>query len=267
MVRDLSQIVTVVTGASSGIGLETSMLLAAEGADVAMAARVPGRLEDAAARVAAAGSKEPLAVPTDVSDRHQVRRLITATLERWGRVDAVVASAGVWLQVPIDDIDEEALRTPVEVGYYGAVYPMLEALPAMRVQGHGHVVFVNSLNGKRSVPRESTYAAAKGALAVFAGAARQELAGTGIEITSVYPGRVDTPLIEDLDVPAIQPKMPPERVARAIVGVLKRPRRDVYLPAVVGRLYCWTGQLAPSLLDAINRIVPLQGRLRNDRRT
>lgn len=267
MARDLSHMVTVVTGASSGIGLATSLMLAAEGTKVAMAARVPQRLEAAAAKVARIGAHDPLAIPTDVSDRSQVRRLVSATLERWGRIDAIVASAGVWMQVSVDDIDEDTLRSPMEIDYYGAVYPMLEALPAMRLQGSGHVVFVNSLDGKRAVPRESTYAAAKGALSVFAGAARQELRDAGIDITSVYPGRVDTPLIAELDVPQIQAKMPPERVARAIVKVLKRPKRDVYLPPVSGRLYCWLGQLAPSALDAINRAIPLQGRLRNGRRT
>ncbi len=258
MTRSIHEAVVVVTGASSGIGRATALALGREGARLALGARRVPLLLTLTEEIEAEGG-ESFAVPTDVADRTQIRNLMEATVRRWDRIDVVVVNAGIWLQSPISETTEQQWRRVMEIDYFAAVATTLEALPHMG--NGGHVIFVNSLEGRKGVPLEGAYAAAKHALAGFAGVARQELASRGILVTSVFPGRVDTPLIERLWVPAVQAKMPADAVAAAVVSAIRRPRREIYLPALSGRVFSWLGLVAPGLSDRAARLLRLQGRM------
>jgi NAD(P)-dependent dehydrogenase (short-subunit alcohol dehydrogenase family) len=180
-------------------------------------------------------------------------------VDRWDHIDVAIGNAGIWTHRTIDDTSlnlwEEIMRT----NYLANVSLTLAALPHMNPGSQ--LIFINSLAGKRGVPQEGAYAAAKHALTGFTGVARQELASRGIAVTGIHPGRIDTPMVDRLDVPSIQRKGPADTVARAVVSAIRRPRPEVYIPAVRGRLYAWFGALAPGLADRILTPFHLEGRM------
>lgn len=255
--RDLRGRVSIVTGASSGIGHATAMALARAGAYVALAARRESLLEETAEEIKALGG-EALAVPTDVTSRPAVSQLVARTLERWGKLDILVTCAGQYIRSPIREVTPDLLRQSLEVNFYGSVYPVLEALPHMLTQGEGHIVLVTSMDGKKGLPPDAPYVAAKFALSGFGEVLRQELYGTGVDVTVVFPGRVDTPLIADLEVPRISAKIPPEAVARAIVRAIRRRQAEVIVP-FQARLLLLVNFISPRLGDWAVRFFRLEG--------
>jgi NAD(P)-dependent dehydrogenase (short-subunit alcohol dehydrogenase family) len=249
--------VAIVTGASRGIGRATSLALGGEGARVVLAARTGGLLEELADRIRGSGG-EAIAVPTDVSENAEVEHLLDRTLERWGPPDILVASAGVYLRRPIVELAPEDLERSLSVNFYGAVRPILASLPHMLVRGRGHILLLNSIDGLKAIPPDAPYATAKFALAGFTEILRQELRGSGVDVTSIFPGRVDTAMIEWLQVPWVSRKLPPEAVARSVLDAIRRPRAEVVLPAS-GRLFAMADALSPRLGDWIVRRFRLQG--------
>ncbi len=249
--------IAIITGASSGIGRATAMALAREGAHVALAARHEDRLQAVAREVEALG-REALVVPTDVRERDQVERLVQTTLDRWGRVDIVVANAGVYVRRPTPELTVEDVEFSMSVNFYGALYLVLAALPHMLERGEGHIVLVTSMDAKKGIPPDGPYVAAKFALAGLGEVMRQELHDTGVHVTVVFPGRVDTPLIENLKVPWISAKIPPEAVARAILRGMHRRLPEVLVPWQA-RLLIYVNTLSPRLGDWAVRFFHLEG--------
>lgn len=255
--RDLSEQVAIVTGASSGIGRATALALAREGAHVALAARTEAALQEVAQAIHALG-QEALVVPTDVTHQAQVEQLIAQTVERWGRVDILVANAGQYVRRRVVELTTADLERSMAVNFYGAVYSILAVLPHMLARGSGHLVLVTSLDGKRGMPSEGPYVAAKFALSGFGEVTRQELRGSGVHVTTVFPGRVDTPLIDDLKVPRISPKFPPEMVARAIIRGIYKRKAEVIVPGFY-ILLVLVNILSPRLTDWFVRVAHLEG--------
>ncbi len=255
--RDFRHAVAVVTGASSGIGKATALALAREGARVVLAARRRAPLDQVAEEVAALGG-EPLVVPTDVSQREQVEHLIDHTLETWGRVDILVANAGIYVRSPIREMRIEDLERSIAVNFYGTVYAVMAVLPHMLEQKSGHIVLVTSMDAKKGIPPDAPYVAAKFAASGFGDVLRQELHGTGVHATVVFPGRVDTPLIENLTVPWISAKIPPEAVARAILKGIRKRSPEVIVPWQA-RLLVFANTLSPRLADWAVRYFHLEG--------
>ncbi len=249
--------VAIVTGASSGIGKATALALARAGAHVALAARREPLLQDVAREIVALG-REALVVPTDVTDREQVDRLVRATLERWGRVDILIANAGAYVRRPIRELRPEDLEYSLAVNFYGSVYPVLALLPHMLERKTGHIVLVTSMDAKKGIPPDAPYVAAKFALAGFGDVLRQELHGTGVRVTIVFPGRVDTPLIQNLTVPWISAKIPPTAVAKAILKGIRKGAPEVIVPWQA-RLLLYAHVLSPRLADWAVRFFHLEG--------
>jgi NADP-dependent 3-hydroxy acid dehydrogenase YdfG len=244
---NLSGAVAVVTGASSGIGRATALALAKEGTRVALAARNRSELEATAAEISARGG-EALVVPTDVCDRAQVERLVEAAVERWGKVDVLVANAGAYVRKPALELGVEEIERSLAVNFYGALYPVLALLPRMIERGRGQIVLVDSIDGRKALPGDAPYAVAKFALSGLGQALRQELRPHGIGVTIVYPGRVDTAMIAELRVPRISRKLSPGRIARAIVAAIRRNRAEVLVPRL-GRLLLLVDLLSPRAGD------------------
>ncbi len=249
--------VAIVTGASSGIGKATALALARAGAHVALAARREPLLQDVAREIVALG-REALVVPTDVTDREQVDRLVRATLERWGRVDILIANAGAYVRRPIRELRPEDLEYSLAVNFYGSVYPVLALLPHMLERKTGHIVLVTSMDAKKGIPPDAPYVAAKFALAGFGDVLRQELHGTGVRVTIVFPGRVDTPLIQNLTVPWISAKIPPTAVAKAILKGIRKGAPEIIVPWQA-RLLLYAYVLSPRLADWAVRFFHLEG--------
>lgn len=249
--------VAIVTGASSGIGKATAFALARLGARVVLAARRLEALQAVAQEIEASGG-EALVVPTDVTDRHQVERLVQKTLDTWHQVDIFVANAGAYIRKPVRELSVADVERSMAVNFYGALYGVLAVLPHMLARGKGHIVLVSSMDGKKGIPPDTPYVVAKFALAGLGDVLRQELHGTGVSVTTVFPGRVDTPLIANLRVPWISAKIPPEAVARAIVRAIERRSPEVIVPWRA-RLLIYAHVLSPRFADWAVRFFHLEG--------
>ena len=179
---DLAGRTVIVTGASSGIGAATARLLHAAGADPVLAARRADRL--------AALSKEldgALAVPTDVTDAAQVRDLVAATLDRHGRIDALVNNAGASIDGPLDHIDPAEFSSILQLNVVSLLTMTQAVLPAMRERGFGRIVNVSSGTTRRVAVGHGAYASTKSAVNMLSSVLTQELAGDGIAVSLLLP--------------------------------------------------------------------------------
>jgi short-subunit dehydrogenase len=225
--------VVVITGASSGIGRATALACARLGDRVVLAARAREGL-DAAERECRKAGARTLVVPTDVSDPAAVNALLVAAATRFGRVDAVVHSVTVVAYGRFEDVPAHVFDRSVEITLTGAANVARAALRAFRGFGGGQLVLVGSLLGKIATPYMSSYVAAKWGLQGLARTLQIEARQTpGIGITLVSPGGVDTAVYSQAASYAGRggrpppPVDPPEKVARAILRALDRPRRDI----------------------------------------
>jgi short-subunit dehydrogenase len=202
--------------------------------------------------------REAIAVPADVSDPAQVKVLLDETLSRWGRVDILIANAGTYTRKPVADLSAADVEQSMSLNFYSALHPILAVLPSMIAQRRGHIVLVSSMDGKKGLPLDAPYVTAKFALAGLGDVMRQELRAHGVAVTGVFPGRVDTPMIANLRVPWISPKIPPEAVASAIVRAIRNRQREVILPLQARGLH-YVSTLSPALGDWIVRAFHLEG--------
>ncbi|HSV86312.1 MAG TPA: SDR family NAD(P)-dependent oxidoreductase [Levilinea sp.] len=255
----LREKIVIVTGASSGIGRAIALALAAQGAHLALAARRVDLLQSVSSEVHALGSSA-VALQTDVTRQDDIDRLVQHTLARWNRIDILVANAGQYIRTPLSKLALADVQHAMDINFYSAVRQVLAVLPAMRRQGCGHIVLISSVNAKKPVPPDIPYATAKFALSGFGDLLRQELYGSGIDVTVVFPGRVDTPMIATLEVPAISAKISAETVARATVNGILRRKAEVILPPQARLLY-YLNVLAPRLADWGVRFFKLHGKV------
>ena len=214
--------VAVVTGASSGIGAATARELARQGAAVVLAARRAERIHALAEEIAWQGGRA-LAVPTDVTARTDVDRLVDRTIEAYGRIDVLVNNAGVGGGSSIDARDK-MMQQIVAVNLLAPARCVQAALPHMRRQGRGVIVNIGSVAGEIGV--SALYSGTKFGVRGLSDALRRELRRNHIAIVLVEPGFIRTPMTTGMRVP-----LPgPEVVARAVAGAIRRPRRRIIVP-------------------------------------
>jgi serine 3-dehydrogenase (NADP+) len=240
----------IITGASSGIGAAAARAFAAAGADVVLAARDATKL----AEVARGLPGRPLAVPTDVSDRDAVERLVAETVAQRGGVDVVVNNAGVGLAAPVAELTEADFQRALAVDVLGPLWLTQAALPHMRRRGRGQLIFVSSVVGLRALPYLGGYAAAKAALDRLTEALRVELRGSGVAVTLVRPGTTRTGFAEHRLGSGHEKRRvssraaTPEQVSQALVRAAAREPRVAYV-AWADRLTVLLSLLAPRLAD------------------
>jgi NAD(P)-dependent dehydrogenase (short-subunit alcohol dehydrogenase family) len=231
--------VVVIVGASSGIGRATALAFAKKGADVVLAARGVEALEAAAQQCRILGA-ETLVVPTDVTDADAVEALAQAAEDRFGRIDVWVNCAAVSVYAPFLDVPLADFRRVLDVNIMGCVHGARAALPRMRQQGRGRLITLSSVAGAVPQPYAQPYPMSKAAVRALDGSLRQELQLDGfsdVEVCTVLPAGIDTPFFQHAAnytgrrVRAFPPVYPPERVARTVVGLVRKPQRE----APVGR--------------------------------
>lgn len=249
--------VALVTGASRGIGRATAIALAVRGAKLALTSRNAEELEAVASGIRSGGGKA-ISLVGDVTERSEVEQVVSAVQDRWGRVDILVANAGAYHRRPVLDLSATDIEASMAVNFYGAVYAILAVLPAMVARGSGRLVLVNSVDGRRALPGDAPYTIAKFALAGLGQALRQELRPHGIGVTSIFPGRVDTAMTSHLAFPRISSKLPPEKVADAIVDAIRRNRSNVIVPRRAAGLL-FADLLSPRLADWLVEHLRLSG--------
>jgi NADP-dependent 3-hydroxy acid dehydrogenase YdfG len=205
----------VITGASSGIGAATARAAAADGFNPVLAARSKDKLD---ALVSELGDDRAIAVETDVTEWADNERLIQTALDRFGRIDVVFANAGFgaargWLKET-----PEHWRSMVLTNVLGAAYTLRAAIPAV-TETKGHLLVTGSVAGRRALPG-SLYSCTKWAVTAMGEAVRQDLNDTGVRVTVVEPGMVDTPFFDNGAGPGA---LRPEDIARAVMYAVSQP--------------------------------------------
>jgi NAD(P)-dependent dehydrogenase (short-subunit alcohol dehydrogenase family) len=194
MIGELAGRVAFVTGGSQGIGRAIVEALAADGAAVGVCGLEVDRVEETVAAVSADGG-HVLAVPADVTDRSSVNRGVGATVERFGRLDALVTSAGIQRYGNVVDTDEGTWDEVIAVNLKGVFLAAKAALPHLRKSGHGSVVVISSVQGHVAQRDVAAYAASKGALEMLVRSMAVDEAAYGVRVNAVCPGSVDTPML------------------------------------------------------------------------
>jgi NADP-dependent 3-hydroxy acid dehydrogenase YdfG len=221
--------VVAITGASSGIGEATALLLAERGAKVVLGARRTERLEALAARIEKSGGEAAWA-RTDVKRREDLAGLVGLARERFDKIDVLISNAGIGLISPLDDLRVEDWEEMIDVNFKGVLYGIAAALPVFREQGFGHFINILSTSGLRIVPLQSVYAGTKNAVRTISEGLRQE-AGDSLRVTVVSPGIVKTDFAEHMS-PEVKAQISdtmnkiaisPDAVARAVAFAIEQP--------------------------------------------
>jgi short-subunit dehydrogenase len=244
----------LITGASSGIGRSLSLALAARGAVIGLVARREAELRRLAADLP---GHDHVVLPADVADRDALIAAVDRFAAATGGLDLLVANAGVTHYEPFVDQPPEHVRRMTEVNWYGTVWTLQAGLPHLRAGG-GHIVVVSSGAGLRSFPGAAVYGATKAAQRMLAEALRHELHGSGVSLTTVYPGEIATALHdhEKATMPAWYRGGPragsPDELAAKVIAAVERDRRAVHHPPIV-RVLGVLHNAAPRASDALLR--------------
>lgn len=217
--------VAVITGGGTGIGAATAEELGSIGINVVVVGRRPRPLNEVASRIT---SKGGLAVvhPADITDFCAMEELVKKTVDRFGRIDLLVANAGVHDASSIDSGNPGQWRTVILINAVGLLYTVRAFLPQMYLQSEGHIIIVSSLSGKITYVGEPIYIASKHAQVAFAECLRKEATPRGIKVTIIEPGLVETPLTDNpfaKELKKTVPPLDPTDVARAIRFAFEQP--------------------------------------------
>lgn len=248
---ELAGRVALVTGASSGIGEATAREFAKEWARVALFARREDRLEAVADGIRREGGQAMICTG-DVTDPGSVQAAVQNVLAQWKRVDLLVNNAGRGLAAPFEAVTAQEFRDLVEVNLIGVLTATQAVLPTMLKQNAGHIFNISSVAGRRGIPFRSAYSATKFGLVGLTECLRQELQGTGVHVSLVYPIFTTTEF-HDVEVKKVEPRrfgpvQSAEQVAKAVVRCARHPRPEVY-PYPPARILAVLSALSPGLVD------------------
>jgi NADP-dependent 3-hydroxy acid dehydrogenase YdfG len=241
MENNIEDKVVIITGASSGIGKATAVMLAERGAKVVLGARGLNRLEALARRIEATGGEVTYA-QTDVRRREDLTSLVKLALDRYDQLDVLINNAGIMPVSPLDDLRVEDWENMIDINIKGVLYGIAAALPVFRKQGFGHFVNTASTAGHKTVPNQSVYSATKFAVRAISEGLRME-AGEKLRVTIISPGFVNTNFAEGVRNPEVKTQLenardkfalPPEAIARAIVFAIEQPS-DVDVNEIIVR--------------------------------
>lgn len=228
--------VGIITGALSGIGAATTREFARLGGTLVLADRVTASGEQLTSEVTALGGTASVA-ECDVTDYQAVERLVEQTHSGFGRLDFLVANAGIAEQSLIASGDPARWAAVIETNVIGTMHSVRAVLPSMKEQGEGHILIVGSTSGREPYVGEPAYMTSKFGVVGFAYALRMECAEYGVRVTVVEPGTVDTPLTRTPPtvralLERIHP-LAPEDVARALVFAFQQPPHVVISELVI----------------------------------
>ncbi|MCT7973406.1 SDR family oxidoreductase [Laspinema olomoucense] len=235
MPANLNPKTAIITGASSGIGRATALLLAEAGVQVVLVSRQGDSLQELADQILSGGGTA-IAIPTNITDCQQVQTMVQTALDKLGRIDILINSAGLIDVAPTVEASVDRWQQLIQVNLLGTMYCCHAVAPVMQEQHLGHIVNVSSVAGRTASAGVSAYNASKWGVGAFSEALRQELCQSGVRVTVVEPGWVETPLYDEIAGPAMQERISrwqegigepllPEDVAGAIGFALSQPQR------------------------------------------
>lgn len=255
---ELKSKVVLITGASSGIGALAAKLLAERGAVPVLTARSVDKMRALSGSIPG----EHAIYEMDVASDERVAEVVSQTLARYGKIDVLLNNAGYGEFLAFPEAPLSHFADMMNVNYMGTVRCARAVLPSMLDAGQGHIVNVASIAGKLGTAKSTAYSATKHAVLGFTNALRQELRGTGVAVSAVNPGPIDTPFFERADPGGHYVRnvewfmMKPERVAQAIVSVIERRKPELDLP--------WTAAAGVKFMQLFPRTgAALFGRLMN----
>jgi NADP-dependent 3-hydroxy acid dehydrogenase YdfG len=236
MEHSLKGAVVVVTGGAAGIGKSTATKMVEAGARVAigdihaeMAAETAEQINLGAAGQESGG--EALGLPLDVTDRDGFDLFLDQAEAKFGPIDCLVNNAGVMLLGPVDEEEPAATRAMIEVNLIGVINGTQAAMDRMKPRRRGRIINIASQAGKAGMAGGATYCATKFGVIGFSEAVRAELKGTGVSISWVLPGLVNTELATGLpDIPLMD-LLSPDEIAEAVVGALAEGGSEIWVPA------------------------------------
>jgi NADP-dependent 3-hydroxy acid dehydrogenase YdfG len=230
--RSLAGKVVVITGGGRGIGAATARALVAKGAKVAI-----GDVDlETAERTAAELGGGTIAKRLDVTDRHAFTAFLDEVTTELGGLDVIVNNAGIMPLTPADEESDDSIFRQLELNLHAVIHGTKEGMVRFKRQNSGHIVNIASVAGKAGFPGGATYCATKHGVVGYSEAVRMELRGTGVEVSCVMPGIVDTELASGLQDARAVKKVTPEDVAAHIVGALEQPYFDVFVPKAAGTI-------------------------------
>ncbi|WP_423830228.1 SDR family oxidoreductase [Staphylococcus aureus] len=216
----LTDKVAVVTGAGSGIGEAIATLLHEEGVKVILAGRHKDKLQNVANQLAQDRVK---VVPTDVTKKEEVDELIKIAQQTFGGLDIVINSAGQMLSSKITDYQVDEWDSMIDVNIKGTLYTAQATLPTMLEQSSGHLINIASISGFEVTKSSTIYSATKAAVHTITQGLEKELAKTGVKVTSISPGMVDTAITAAYN-PTDRKKLEPQDIAEAVLYALTQPK-------------------------------------------
>jgi NADP-dependent 3-hydroxy acid dehydrogenase YdfG len=234
--------VVAITGASSGIGEATALLLAERGAKVVLGARGSERLAALAKRIESAGGAAAY-VPTDVRRRSDLTALVALACERYGKLDVLFSNAGVMPISPLSDLRIEDWDEMIDINVKGVLNGIAAALPIFRKQGFGHFVNTASVAGIKTTPTMAVYSGTKFAVRAISDGLRQEVASEKLRVTVISPGFTRTNFADgvtnaDVRAQLVESRdrfaMSPDAIARTVLFAIEQPA-DVDVGEIVIR--------------------------------
>ncbi len=264
--KPISEQVIVITGASSGIGLATARMAAAQGARVVLASRSEETLTSVTENINATGG-QAIYVVADVGDREQVQRIADAAIGRFGGFDTWVNNAGLGIVGRIEDGNEADFRRLFDTNFWGVVHGSLVALPHLKAHG-GALINLGSVASDVAFPIQGMYSTTKHAIKGFTDALRIELQAekAPVSVTLIKPAAINTDFAHharnygDREPMLPPPLYAPKEVANGILHAAAHPKRDVYIGGA-GRIMSILNRVAPALMDQFSKgLIPMSFR-------
>jgi short-subunit dehydrogenase len=260
--------VALITGASAGIGAASARRFAAEGATIAIVARGAEALERVAAEIRAGGG-DARTYPGDVSDPTRCAEIVEAVVRDLGGIDVLVNNAGANRRGPVETREPGELAQIVRVNLIAPIVLTRLAIPHLRRRGRGAIVNVASIAGQVPLPEEATYSATKFGLRAFTFAVREELEASGITVSAVSPGPVETGFIlEELDeVPDLvfaNPMSSADEIAAAVLDCAADGAIERTIPLMTGIL-ARVGNALPALRRLLVPVLERRGKVEKER--